>query len=76
MSALLIKATLIISLAFGSTGGAAALAANSLPDSPLYVAKLAMEQTRLKAATSPAEQAELHMTLAQVRVRMTNCSAS
>jgi hypothetical protein len=69
MSALLVKATLILSMAFGSAGGAAALAANSLPDSPLYAAKLAVEQTRLKAATGPAEQAELHMTLAQVRVR-------
>jgi hypothetical protein len=38
MSALLVKATLIISMAFGSAGGAAALAANSLPDSPLYPA--------------------------------------
>jgi hypothetical protein len=69
MSVLLVKATLILSMAFGSAGGAAALAANSLPDSPLYAAKLAVEQTRLNAATGPAEQAELHMTLAQVRVR-------
>jgi hypothetical protein len=69
MSTLLVKATLIFSMAFGSAGGAAALAASSLPDSPLYPAKLALEQTRLRTATGPAEQAELHMTLAQVRVR-------
>ena len=34
MSVLLAKAALVISLAFGSTGGALAMAANSLPDSP------------------------------------------
>ena len=69
MSALLIKATLIISMAFGSAGGAAALAANSLPESPLYPAKLAMEQTRLSATTDPADKATLHLELTQVRVR-------
>jgi hypothetical protein len=69
MSALLVKATLIISMAFGSAGGAAALAANSLPDSPLYSAKLAMEQTRLHATSDPAEQAALHMVLAGVRAQ-------
>ena len=69
MSALLIKASLIISMAFGSAGGAAALAANSLPDSPLYPAKLAMEQTRLNATNDPAGQATLHMNLAGVRIQ-------
>ncbi len=69
MSVLLVKATLIISVVFGSAGGAAALAANSLPDSPLYPAKLAMEQMRLNATSDPAEQAALYMTLAQVRVQ-------
>ena len=69
MSVLLVKATLIISVVFGSAGGAAALAANSLPDSPLYPAKLAMEQTRLNATSDPAEQAALYMSLAGVRVQ-------
>ncbi len=72
MSVLLVKATLILSMTFGSAGGAVALAANSLPDSPLYPAKLAMEQTRLNATTDPAEQAALHMTLAGVRVQEIN----
>jgi len=72
MSVLLVKATLIVSMVFGSIGGAAALAANSLPDSPLYPAKLAMEQTRLNATTDPAKQAELHMTLAGIRVQEMN----
>jgi hypothetical protein len=56
-------------MAFGSAGGAAALAANSLPESPLYPAKLAMEQTRLSATTDPADKATLHLELTQVRVR-------
>lgn len=69
MSVLLVKATLIISMVFGSAGGAAALAANSLPDSPLYPAKLAMEQTRLNATSDPSEQAALYMALVQVRAQ-------
>ena len=69
MSALLLKATLIIGMMFGSAGGAVALADNSLPGSPLYPAKLAIEQTRMSVTSDPAEQAALHMTLAQVRVR-------
>jgi hypothetical protein len=69
MSVLLVKATLIIGLVFGSASGAVALAANSLPDSPLYPAKLAMEQTRLAVTAGPAEQADLHMSLAGVRVQ-------
>jgi len=72
MSVLLVKATLILSMAFGSAGGTAALAANSLPDSPLYPAKLAMEQTRLNVTTDPAQQAALHMALAGVRVQEMN----
>jgi hypothetical protein len=69
MSALLIKAGLIVSLIFGSAGGAAAVAAGSLPDSPLYPAKLAMEQVRLNRTTDPADQSALHLTLAQMRAR-------
>ena len=67
MSALLVKATLIFSMIFGSAGGAAALAANSLPDSPLYPAKLAMEQARLAMAADPAEQASLYLDMARTR---------
>lgn len=67
MSILLIKATLIFSLIFGSLGSTAVLAANSLPDSPLYPVKLAMEQTRLILVSQPGDQADLHLSLAQVR---------
>jgi hypothetical protein len=69
MSALLVKATLIFSMIFGSAGGGAALAANSLPGSPLYPAKLAMEQMRMDMARDPADQAALNLTLAQVRTQ-------
>jgi hypothetical protein len=69
MNVLLIKAILILTLVLGPTGGAAAIAANSLPDTPLYPAKLAMEQARLNLTSDPAEQAALHMTRAQVRVQ-------
>lgn len=67
MSTLLIKATLIFSLIFGSVTSTAVLAANSLPDSPLYPLKLAMEQTRLTLASQPGDQADLHLSLAGVR---------
>ncbi|UCC88424.1 MAG: hypothetical protein JSV81_03700 [Anaerolineales bacterium] len=69
MSTLFVKATLIFSLVFGSAGGAVALAANSLPDSPLYPAKLALEQARLNATTDPAGRAAKHLALAMVRTR-------
>jgi hypothetical protein len=69
MSALLVKATLIFTMIFGSAGGAAALAAESLPGSPLYPAKLAMEQVRMDMARDPADQAALNLTLAQVRTQ-------
>lgn len=69
MSTLFVKATLIFSLVFGSAGGAVALAANSLPDSPLYPAKLALEQARLNATTDPAGRAAKHLALAVVRTR-------
>jgi hypothetical protein len=69
MNVLLIKAILIVTLVLGPTGGAAAMAANSLPDTPLYPVRLAMEQARLSVTSDPAEQAALHMTRAQVRVQ-------
>jgi hypothetical protein len=69
MNVLLMKVILIVTLVLGPTGGAAAMAANSLPDTPLYPAKLAMEQARLNLTSDPAEQAALCMTRAQVRVQ-------
>ncbi len=67
MSALLIKAMLVFGVIFGSAGGTAAMAAESLPDSPLYPVKLAMENARLSMADTPAAQAKLHLELAQTR---------
>ena len=67
MSALLIKAVLVFGVIFGSAGGTAAMAAESLPDSPLYPVKLAMENARLSMADTPAAQAKLHLELAQTR---------
>ncbi len=66
---LLAKLALVVSLAFGSTGGALAVAANSLPDSPLYPAKLGMEEMRLNLAAGPADQAALQLGLAQTRAQ-------
>jgi hypothetical protein len=67
MSVLLVKVSLIFGMIFGSAGGAAALAANSLPDSPLYPAKLAMEQARLAMATDAAQQASIYLHMARTR---------
>jgi hypothetical protein len=69
MSTLLIKAMLVVGLLFGSAGATAAMASNSLPDSPLYPVKLALEDTRLALTTDPAEQAKLHLVLAQERIQ-------
>jgi hypothetical protein len=69
MTALLIKVAVILSVLFGSTGGAVALVTNSLPDSALYSAKLAMEQARLDATPDPAVQAAVNMALVQERVQ-------
>ncbi len=69
MSVLLAKIALVVSLAFGSTGGALAVAADSLPGSPLYPAKLGMEEVRLNLAAGPADQATLQLNLAQTRAQ-------
>ena len=61
MSTLLIKAMLVVGLLFGSAGTTATMASNSLPDSPLYPVKLALEDTRLALTNDPAEQAKLHL---------------
>jgi hypothetical protein len=69
MNVLLLKAVVVVALVLGPTGGAVAMAANSLPASPLYAGKLAMEEARLSVTSDPAEQAALHMSRAQVRVQ-------
>jgi len=69
MSTLLIKAAVILGVVFGSMGGTAAYAAQSLPGSPVYPLKLTMEQARIALASGPAEQANLYLRLAQVRTQ-------
>ncbi len=69
MGTLLLKATLILTLLFGSAGGTAVLAAESLPDSPLYPAKMIAEGVRLSLASDPVAQAEVHLALAAERLQ-------
>lgn len=69
MSTLLAKAALIITLLVGTVGGAAVVSADSLPGSPLYPLKQVMEQARLGLADNPADQAALHLVMAQNRVQ-------
>ncbi|HFQ93722.1 MAG TPA: hypothetical protein ENK32_06915 [Anaerolineae bacterium] len=67
MSVLLLKAALVLTMVFGSVGGTAVLAAESLPDSPLYPIKLTIEETQLALAKNPAQEAALQMAFAQER---------
>lgn len=69
MSSLLLKVMLIFGVVMGLTGGTAVMAANSLPDSPVYPLKLSMEQARLALTADPAGQATLHLEMAQVRAQ-------
>ncbi|MBK7894192.1 MAG: hypothetical protein IPJ90_04750 [Anaerolineaceae bacterium] len=68
MNALFARAIATAIVIFGLGGGTAALANNSLPDTPLYPVKLMLEETRLNLADGPAEQASLQTELAQVRL--------
>jgi hypothetical protein len=67
MSVLLLKAALVLTMVFGSVGGTAVLAAESLPDSPLYPLKLTIEETQLALAKNPAQEAALQMAFARER---------
>lgn len=69
MGMLLLKATLILTIIFGSVGGTAVMAAESLPDSPLYLAKLMAEDARLNLAADEIAQAEVHLDIANQRLR-------
>lgn len=69
MGTLILKATLILTIIFGSAGGTAVMAAESLPDSPLYPAKLMVEGARLSFASDQVEQAEIHIDIASQRLR-------
>ena len=69
MSAILVRAVLVIGLLFGAAGGAYAMADNSLPNEPMYGAKLAMEQFQLERTSDPAKIAAQHLMMAQNRVQ-------
>ncbi|MHB8992556.1 MAG: DUF5667 domain-containing protein [Chloroflexota bacterium] len=58
-------ALLLLSMVAGTTVAAAMASA---PDSPLYPAKLAVEEVRLRLATGGAERSELHLGMAERRV--------
>ena len=59
---------IILTLALGTIGGTAVAANNSLPDSPIYPFKLAFEEAQLTLTTNQAEEAELHLRLAEARL--------
>jgi hypothetical protein len=59
-------------LLFAATGATAALAGSSLPDSPLYPAKLAMEQVQLGFKADAAGKAFQQLNMAQARIREIN----
>lgn len=69
MGTLLLKAALVFTILFGAVGGTAVMAAESLPDSPLYPAKMIIEQARLNLAADDVAQADIHIQLAGERLR-------
>ena len=69
MGTLLLKATLVLTFIFGSVGGTAVMAAESLPDSPLYPAKMMMENARLGLASDEVALAEAHLDIAGERLQ-------
>ena len=69
MSAALVRVALVIGLLFGATSGVYAMTENSLPNEPMYGAKLAMEQVRLNMVSDPTGIAVRHMIMAQNRAQ-------
>lgn len=67
MSAMLANIVLIMCILFASAGGTVALANDSLPDSPLYPVKLAVEQFQIDLLKDPEKIAVQHLNLAQNR---------
>ena len=58
-------------LGFGVAGGTAITAADSLPDSPMYPVKLAMEDVQLAMVGDTETAVSLHTDLAAGRLRET-----
>jgi uncharacterized membrane protein YgcG len=67
MNAIFVNLALMITLLIASAGGTVAAAANSLPDSPLYPLKLAVEQVQVDLLADPEQIAVKHLELAQNR---------
>ncbi len=69
MSSLILKAALALTILFGVAGGTAITAADSLPDSPMYPVKLAMEDVQLAMVGDTETAVSLHTDLAAERLR-------
>lgn len=69
MTALLFRMTIALSVLLTSMGGTVALAENSLPDTPLYGMKMAMEQVQLNLSTDPEQTAAKHLVFARNRIQ-------
>jgi len=69
MKTVLVRILVISCIFFSLTTGALAFSMNSLPDSPLYDAKLAFENVSLSLISDPAKLANKHMELAQNRLK-------
>jgi uncharacterized membrane protein YgcG len=63
------RVAIALVLVLSIVGGTAAAAQSSLPDSPLYGIKLAVEGARLNFARAPSQQAMLSLSFAGERVR-------
>lgn len=69
MSMIVARVALAVVLLFGAAGGTAVAAADSLPDSPLYGVKTALEDIRIDLTNDPVDQAHLQLVLAQTRIQ-------
>lgn len=69
MSMLISRVILTLVLLVGAAGGTAVAAADSLPDTPLYGIKTAIEEFQLGLTNDPVDQAYMHLTLAQTRIQ-------
>ena len=67
MNAIFVNLALMLTLLIASAGGTVAAAASSLPDSPLYPLKLAVEQVQVDLLADPEQIAVKHLELAQNR---------
>lgn len=68
MAPLLAKLAVIIAIILGAVGTTAVAASDSLPDSPLYTVKLAMEEVELTLNTDENTEAELYLQRAETRI--------